>query len=99
MLVVNVKKSEKFCILLKSIKRILSGLVVGLSFSLIACSTESKQSGTPALFDTKIEAEKAAKSFNCTGAHKMGNKWMPCKSHKAHEGQNQHDGHGHHHNH
>ncbi len=50
-------------------------------------------------FDTRREALKAAKSFNCTGAHKMGNKWMPCATHEAHE--NSHDKnikeHNHHH--
>ena len=43
----------------------------------------------PAFFNSRSEAEKAAKSFNCTGAHKMGNKWMPCATHEAHE--NSHD--------
>ena len=33
------------------------------------------------LFDTKKEAERAASKFGCDGAHKMGNKWMPCKNH------------------
>lgn len=38
--------------------------------------------GVPALYPTQAEAEKAAKlHFNCTGAHKMGNKWMPCAQH------------------
>ena len=53
----------------------------------------------PAFFNSRSEAEKAAKSFNCTGAHKMGNKWMPCATHEAHE--NSHDKkikeHNHHH--
>tara|TARA_B100001989_G_scaffold62997_1_gene42463 strand:+ start:115 stop:531 length:417 start_codon:yes stop_codon:yes gene_type:complete len=31
------------------------------------------------LFNTKSEAEKAASKYGCTGAHKMGNKWMPCE--------------------
>ena len=31
------------------------------------------------LFNTKQEAEKAASKYGCIGAHKMGNKWMPCK--------------------
>ena len=43
------------------------------------------QEKTPVLFDTRREALKAAKSFNCTGAHKMGDKWMPCKIHEFHE--------------
>ena len=33
------------------------------------------------LFETKQEAEKNASKYGCTGAHKMGNKWMPCKVH------------------
>ena len=32
-------------------------------------------------FDSKSEAEKEAKKLGCTGAHKMGNKWMPCGAH------------------
>ena len=66
----------------------------------MSCSSEAKKNKVPALFETKSEAEQAAKDFNCTGAHKMGNKWMPCKSHKAHENHKQESGHGHdHHNH
>ncbi len=38
--------------------------------------------GVPALYPTQAEAEKAARlHFNCTGAHKMGNQWMPCAKH------------------
>ncbi len=33
------------------------------------------------LFNTKEEAEKAASTYGCIGAHKMGTKWMPCKMH------------------
>ena len=33
------------------------------------------------LFKTKAEAENMAEKLNCKGAHKMGDKWMPCKSH------------------
>ena len=32
-------------------------------------------------FNTKQEAEEAASKYGCLGAHKMGNKWMPCKMH------------------
>ena len=53
----------------------------------------------PALFETKAEAEKASKNFNCTGAHKMGEKWMPCNSHKSHQDNKKHGEHGSHHNH
>jgi hypothetical protein len=33
------------------------------------------------MYATKAEAEKAASKFNCTGAHQMGDKWMPCDMH------------------
>jgi hypothetical protein len=33
------------------------------------------------MFNTKAEAEAAAKHFNCKGTHKMGNQWIPCASH------------------
>ena len=56
-----------------------------IPFSLMGCSRNANKNGTPALFDTKSEAEEAAKTFSCTGAHKMGEKWMPCKNHGSHE--------------
>ena len=56
------------------------------------CSIKTNQEGVPALYDTKAEAEKAAESFDCTGAHKMGSKWMPCSKHADH---NNHKGMGH----
>jgi len=85
---------------MKSLKPIVSVLVMTISFSIMGCSTNSESSSTRALFDTREEAAKAAKNFNCTGAHKMGNKWMPCKSHDAHEEGEKHDKHsGHHHHH
>jgi hypothetical protein len=38
--------------------------------------------GVPAMYATQAEAEKAAKlHFNCTGAHRMGDQWMPCAKH------------------
>ncbi len=49
------------------------------------CSSNSTNNKKPALYDTKSEAEKAAKEFNCIGAHKMGDKWMPCQIHKIHQ--------------
>ena len=54
------------------------------SISTIGCSSQESKVGVPALFDTKTEAEKAAKDFNCEGAHKMGEKWMPCEKHELH---------------
>ena len=83
---------------MKSSKSIFSILVISLSFSLIGCSNSESRS-TRALFETRAEAEKAAKDFNCTGAHKMGDKWMPCKSHDAHEAREKHENHGGHHHH
>ena len=50
---------------------------------------------------TRKEAEKAAQNFNCTGAHEMGDKWMPCATHEAHKSshnKNKKD-HNHHHHH
>jgi len=37
--------------------------------------------GGQALYPTKAAAEKAAKHFHCTGAHQMGDQWMPCTKH------------------
>ena len=70
---------------------------MSLSFTIMGCSTTSESSNTRALFDTKEEAEKAAKDFNCTGAHQMDDKWMPCKSHDVHSKEKKHGGHHHHH--
>ena len=41
-----------------------------------------KQIKMPMLFDTKEQAEKEAYKFDCEGAHRMGDKWMPCSMHK-----------------
>ena len=82
------------------IKSISSIFMIPLSCLLMGCSANSESKGTRALFDTREEAEKHAKSFNCTGAHQMGEKWMPCESHEAHQGGEQtkkDDGHHHHH--
>ena len=62
---------------MKNLKPIVSVLVISLSFSLMGCSSNSVSNSTRALFDTKKEAENAAKDFNCKGAHQMGDKWMP----------------------
>jgi hypothetical protein len=44
------------------------------------------------MYATKAEAEAAAKKhFNCTGAHQMGNQWMPCATHGQSNGQPQHN--------
>ena len=44
-------------------------------------SNANKENMMRDLFKTKEEAEKAASKYGCVGAHKMGNKWMPCKMH------------------
>ena len=44
-------------------------------------SNIKKKNMIPGLFKTKEEAEKAAPEYGCSGAHKMGEKWMPCKMH------------------
>ena len=47
--------------------------------SLIKDESNSKQRSM--LFKTRREAENRAKTLGCKGAHKMGDKWMPCNSH------------------
>ena len=42
-------------------------------------SNIKKELFVPSLFKTKEEAVKAASEYGCEGAHKMGEKWMPCK--------------------
>ena len=64
---------------------ILSPIVLITALFSLGCTSKVEETKTPALFDSKREAAKAAKSFNCTGAHKMGNKWMPCSNHEAHK--------------
>ena len=82
---------------MKSIRTYITGLALTSSIFLIGCSNESSQNKTPALFNTKAEAEKAAKDFNCSGAHQMGDKWMPCKTHENHQDNQMQSGHGHNH--
>ena len=45
------------------------------------------------LFHTKAAAEKAAKKFGCSGAHKMGRKWMPCSMHEVYDQELEHQTH------
>tara|TARA_Y100000589_G_scaffold266349_1_gene257549 strand:+ start:57 stop:488 length:432 start_codon:yes stop_codon:yes gene_type:complete len=45
-------------------------------------NSESNSNQRRVLFKTRKEAENMAKTMNCEGAHKMGDKWMPCNSHK-----------------
>lgn len=49
---------------------------------LLAGACNASQKGVPALYQTKAEAETAARlHFNCSGAHSMGTQWMPCAKH------------------
>ena len=66
--------------------RWLGGLIVGSALLLPAGGSRAEQGGkpaaVPALYATQAEAERAAKQhFNCTGAHRMGDHWMPCSQH------------------
>ncbi|MEB3318078.1 MAG: hypothetical protein VKO39_08060 [Cyanobacteriota bacterium] len=63
------------------------GVTLALTASAHAQSTPPK-APVPALYPTRAEAEQAAKKhFHCTGAHPMGNQWMPCAQHgPAHNG-------------
>jgi len=48
----------------------------------LLAAAQANTGGVPAMYATKVEAEAAAKKhFNCTGAHPMGNQWMPCTKH------------------
>ena len=42
-------------------------------------SNIKKETLIPSIFKTKEAAEKAASKYGCIGAHKTGEKWMPCK--------------------
>ena len=46
----------------------------------LGCSNKpiGKEMRMPMFFETREQAEKEAYKFGCEGAHKMGNKWMPC---------------------
>jgi hypothetical protein len=47
----------------------------------VASAQHATQGAVTQLYATKAEAEKAASAFHCTGAHPMGDKWMPCAKH------------------
>ena len=49
-----------------------------------AAKPSAGNTGVPALYARRAEAEKGAKLHcRCTVAHKMGNQWMPCTQHGA----------------
>ena len=49
--------------------------------TLLSEKSTSTAQGMKSIFSTQAEAEAAAPDFNCSGAHKMGNQWMPCSAH------------------
>ena len=59
-------------------------LTVGIAIILTGLIIPDQAVGMKGLFHTKAAAEKAAKKFGCSGAHKMGKKWMPCSMHEVH---------------
>lgn len=62
--------------------RLLQLLTAALILPVAALAQPSPGGGAvQALYSTKAAAEKAAKHFHCTGAHQMGDKWMPCAQH------------------
>lgn len=67
----------------------LAGIALGMQLLGVA---QANTGGVPAMYATKAEAEAAAKQhFNCTGAHPMGNQWMPCATHGQPSGNAQHN--------
>ena len=44
-------------------------------------SNSKKETMISDLYKTKEEAEKAASKRGCIGAHRMGDRWMPCEMH------------------
>lgn len=64
-------------------KHLLLSVLTLVALPSIACAQHSNQGAMPAMYATKAEAEKAATKFNCTGAHQMGDQWMPCAKHAA----------------
>jgi|LauGreDrversion4_2_1035121.scaffolds.fasta_scaffold12677_2 hypothetical protein len=60
----------------------LAALALGSPIGAWANPKPHQGEAVPALYATRAEAEQAAKQhFHCTGAHRMGNQWMPCNSH------------------
>ena len=60
-------------------------LTVCIAITLTGFVLPDQAVGMKGLFNTKAAAEKAAKRFGCSGAHKMGKKWMPCSMHEVHD--------------
>jgi hypothetical protein len=60
---------------------LLRALATAALTSLVGCTQQNTAGEAPGMYATKAEAEKAATKFNCTGAHQMGEQWMPCDAH------------------
>jgi hypothetical protein len=70
----------------------LTGALGVAACSALGANAQSNSVAVPAMYATKAEAETAAKKhFNCTGAHQMGNQWMPCATHGQSSGNAQHN--------
>ena len=73
-------------------KRLLLLALASACLPSLACAQTTNAGAVPAMYATKAEAEAAAKKhFNCTGAHPMGNQWMPCATHGQSSGTTQHN--------
>ena len=68
-------------------------LTVGIAISLTGLVIPEQVVSMKGLFHTKAAAEKAAKRFGCSGAYKMGKKWMPCSIHEVHDQELDHQNH------
>ena len=65
-----------------SLQRRLSLIAIAAAAPLCGAAVDASPAGVPAVYATKAEAEEAArKHFHCTGAHPMGQQWMPCQKH------------------
>jgi hypothetical protein len=61
-----------------------AAMALGMPIGAWANPKPHQEGSAPALYATQAEAAKAAKEhFHCSGAHRMGNQWMPCSSHGA----------------
>ena len=65
-------------------------LKLGIAIILTGLMIPDQAFAMKGLFHTKAAAEKAAKKFGCSGAHKMGRKWMPCSMHEVHDQELEH---------
>ena len=57
------------------------GIVPMGVISIAAADAEKAKATAAAAASASQEAEKAAANYGCIGAHKMGEKWMPCEKH------------------